>query len=56
MTQDKNSFRLKPSSYVSSEIPDLDAAYREMAVDSVREQEALEWIQGTIGDVGEETW
>lgn len=28
---------------------DLDAAYTEMAEDSVREQEALEWSNGVMG-------
>ena len=27
------------------------AAYREMAADQVRESEALEWAEGTFGDV-----
>ncbi len=30
------------------------AAYREMAADQVRESEALEWAEGTFGDVNEE--
>jgi len=30
---------------------ELDAAYREMAADSEREQEATEWSQALIGDV-----
>ena len=29
---------------------DLDAAYSEMAADSVREQEALEWSNAVVGD------
>ena len=29
---------------------DLDAAYREMGADSVREAEAEEWGEGLIGD------
>ena len=33
---------------------ELDAAYSEMAVDSVREQEALEWANGVVGDIGNE--
>lgn len=33
---------------------DLDAAYREMAADSVREREALEWANGVVGDVSDE--
>lgn len=28
----------------------LDAAYSEMAADSVREQEALEWSNAVVGD------
>jgi predicted CopG family antitoxin len=35
--------------------PDLDAAYREMAQDETREAEALEWAEGTCGDVAHET-
>jgi hypothetical protein len=34
---------------------DLEAAYREMAQDEAREREALEWAEGTCGDVGDET-
>jgi hypothetical protein len=30
---------------------DLDNAYREMAQDESREAEALQWADGTIGDV-----
>lgn len=33
---------------------DLEAAYRQMAEDETREAEALEWIEGTIGDVRDE--
>ncbi len=29
---------------------DMEAAYREMAADAVREQEALEWSEGVISD------
>lgn len=29
-------------------------AYKEMAADQVRESEALEWAEGTIGDWGDE--
>lgn len=32
----------------------LDAAYSEMATDSVREQEALEWVNGVVGDCANE--
>ena len=32
-------------------LPDLDAAYREMAQDEQREAEALEWSEGTLGGV-----
>jgi predicted CopG family antitoxin len=35
---------------------DLDSAYREMAEDEEREAEALEWVEGLIGDVADETW
>ncbi len=30
------------------------AAYKEMAADKVRESEALEWAEGTVGDVSDE--
>jgi hypothetical protein len=30
------------------------AAYKEMAADQVRESEALEWAEGTFGDVNHE--
>jgi predicted CopG family antitoxin len=33
---------------------DLDAAYREMAADEEREQEAMEWSEGLIGDIADE--
>jgi hypothetical protein len=33
---------------------DLYAAYKEMASDRIRESEALEWTEGTIGDLGDE--
>ena len=33
----------------------LEAAYQEMAADETREMEALEWSEGTIGDVADET-
>jgi predicted CopG family antitoxin len=34
---------------------DIYAAYEEMAADEVRESEALEWAEATIGDVNDET-
>ena len=34
---------------------DLEAAYREMADDEVREAEADEWAEGLIGDVADDT-
>jgi predicted CopG family antitoxin len=34
---------------------DMEAAYREMAQDEVREAEALEWAEATVGDVRHET-
>jgi len=34
--------------------PDLEAAYMDMAKDEVREAEALEWAEATIGDVADE--
>ncbi len=33
---------------------DMYAAYKEMAADQIRETEALEWTEGTIGDFGDE--
>jgi predicted CopG family antitoxin len=33
----------------------LEAAYCEMALDEVREREALEWTDSTMGDVADET-
>ena len=33
----------------------LESAYRKMALDEAREREALEWSEGTIGDVADET-
>lgn len=38
--------------YVTGE--DLDAAYREMSMEESREQEALEWSEGLIGDASSE--
>ena len=35
---------------------DLVAAYQEMAADKEREEEALEWAEATVGDVGDATW
>ena len=35
---------------------ELEKSYREMAADLEAEAEALEWIEGTIGDVGDEPW
>jgi predicted CopG family antitoxin len=35
---------------------DLAAAYRQMAEDEQREAEALEWVEATVGDVGDATW
>ena len=34
---------------------ELEAAYKEMAGDEVREVEAEEWAEGLIGDVADET-
>ena len=31
------------------------AAYEEMAADQIRESEALDWAEGTIGDLSDET-
>ena len=33
---------------------DMYAAYREMGADRVRESDALEWAEGTFGDVNDE--
>ena len=33
---------------------DIYAAYKDMADDQVRETEALNWAEGTVGDFGEE--
>ncbi len=33
---------------------DLEAAYKQMAQDEIREAEALEWSEATIGDVRDE--
>jgi len=33
---------------------ELEAAYQQMAQDEARESEALEWSEGTIGDVSDE--
>ena len=38
--------------YVLSQ--DLEAAYQQMGRDEVRETEALEWSEATIGDVSDE--
>lgn len=32
---------------------DLEKAYKEMAGDEAREREALQWSEGTIGDVAD---
>ncbi len=34
---------------------DLETAYKQMAEDELRESEALEWAESTIGDVKDET-
>jgi hypothetical protein len=36
--------------------PELDAAYREMAADRVREVAAEPWVNGLAGDVGDDAW
>ncbi len=33
---------------------DLDAAYRQMALEEAREAEALAWAEATVGDVADE--
>ncbi len=35
---------------------ELEKGYQEMAADQEAEAEALEWIEGTAGDVGDEPW
>jgi hypothetical protein len=40
---------------IESEL-ELEESYREMAADLEAETEALEWIEGTMGDVGDEPW
>ena len=32
----------------------LEAAYRDMAADEAREAEAVEWMEGLVGDVADE--
>ncbi len=34
---------------------DLEVAYQQMAQEEAREAEALEWAEGTVGDVADET-
>jgi predicted CopG family antitoxin len=34
---------------------ELDEGYRRMAQDEARETEALDWSEGTLGDVADET-
>jgi hypothetical protein len=34
---------------------DLDVAYHQMAQDELREAEAIEWAEGTLADVADET-
>jgi predicted CopG family antitoxin len=36
-------------------LPDLEAAYEQMAQNEEREAEALEWAEATVGDVSDET-
>ena len=33
---------------------DMYAVYKEMAADQIRESEALDWAEGTIGELGDE--
>ena len=35
---------------------DLAASYQQMAADTLREQQANEWISGTFGDISHESW
>lgn len=34
---------------------DLEVAYKQMAQEEAREAEALDWAEGTVGDVADET-
>lgn len=34
--------------------PDLEAGYKAMAEDEEHEQEAMEWVEGTFGDIDDE--
>ncbi len=34
---------------------DLQLAYREMGADEEREREAVEWVEGVVGDVADES-
>jgi predicted CopG family antitoxin len=36
-------------------LPELEAAYEQMAQDEEREAGALEWAEATVGDVSDET-
>ncbi len=35
-------------------LPDMEAAYKEMAEEEERETEALDWAESTLGDVRDE--
>lgn len=35
-------------------LPDMEAAYKEMAEEEEREAEALDWAESTLGDVRDE--
>jgi hypothetical protein len=37
-------------------LPNLDAAYAEMAQDEARQAGALEWAEALVGDATHETW
>ncbi len=47
--------RIEPAMDFDNE-DELERSYSEMAADLEAEAEALEWIEGTIGDVGDEPW
>jgi hypothetical protein len=34
--------------------PDLEAGYRALAQDEAQEAEALEWVEGIVGDIADE--
>jgi hypothetical protein len=47
--------RIEPVADFDSD-DELEKSYRAMAADLEAEAEALEWIEGAIGDIGDEPW